>query len=157
SIAFLALDPERQTLDDGVRHNAPGRFVRLGDGFTHYELSGTHAGHVVVLAAGYSVPYYVWDPTFKALTDAGLSVLRYDYYGRGLTDRPDVPYSDDFYVRQLAELLDSQQVSDTIDLIGLSFGGGVITSFADKYPARVRSLIYVGPAFRVPEVLPALT
>ena len=72
---------------------------------------------------GFSVPYYIWDPTFKALTDAGFRVLRYDYYGRGFSDRPDVPYTQAFYVRQLAELLDSLKITDSIDLVGLSLGG----------------------------------
>ena len=65
--------------------------MRLSDGFTHYELGGPPTGHLVVLAAGFSVPYYIWDPTFSALTEAGVRVLRYDYYGRGFSDRPDVP------------------------------------------------------------------
>jgi pimeloyl-ACP methyl ester carboxylesterase len=40
--------------------------------------------------------------------------------------------------------------------VGLSFGGSVITSIAARYPTRVRSLVYVDPAFRTPETLTAL-
>ena len=94
-----------------MRRATPGQFVRLTDGYTHYEIAGPPAGHVVVLAAGFSVPYYIWDPTFNALAEAGFRVLRYDYYGRGFSDRPDVPYTQAFYVRQLGELLDSLKVS----------------------------------------------
>ena len=111
---------------------------------------------MVVLAAGFSVPYYIWDPTFAALTGAGYRVLRYDYYGRGFSDRPDVPFTQDFYIRQLAELLDALHITDPIDLAGLSFGGSVITSFADRYPARVRSLIYFDPSFRSPGAMPPM-
>ena len=147
-------DPEKLNLDESVRRATPGQFVRLTDGYTHYEIAGPPTGHVVVLAAGFSVPYYIWDPTFTALTGAGLRVLRYDYYGRGFSDRPDVPYTQAFYVRQLAELLDSLRVTASIDLVGLSLGGGVITSVADRFPDRVRSLIYVDPSFRAPGSLP---
>lgn len=35
---------------------------------------------------GFSVPYYIWEPTFAALVQAGLRVLRYDLYGRGYSD-----------------------------------------------------------------------
>lgn len=154
-VALYSLaDPEKRDLNDSVRRATPGQFVRLTDGYTHYEIAGPPAGHVVVLAAGFSVPYYIWDPTFKALTNAGFRVLRYDYYGRGFSDRPDVPYTQRFYVRQLAELLDSLQIADSINLVGLSLGGGVITSFADAFPDRVRSLIYVDPSFRTPGSLP---
>ncbi len=143
-------DPEKIDLDDSVRASAPGKFARLSDGYTHYELGGPESGRRVVLAAGFSVPYYIWDPTFKALTDTGFRVLRYDYYGRGLSDRPDIPYSDEMYVRQLDELLAAAGITAPFDLIGISFGGSFITSFADKHPERVRSLVYFDPSMRRP-------
>ena len=147
-VVYRWADPERLDLDDKVRASAPGQFVRLTNGYTHFELSGPANGRLVVLVAGFSVPYYIWDPTFEGLTSAGFRVLRYDYYGRGYSDRPDVPYNDDFYVQQLQELLDATHISTPIDLVGLSMGAAVVTSFADRYPSRVRSLIYFDPSFR---------
>jgi len=148
--AFFLVDPERHELDESARSSAPGRFVRLSDGVTHYELGGPTASPVVVLVAGTSVPYYIWDPTFSALVKEGYRVLRYDYYGRGYSDRPAIAYVQDLYVRQLVELLDALEIRDPVDLMGLSFGGSVITSVAARHPRRVRSLVYVDPAFRMP-------
>ena len=153
---YFILDPERLDLDDAARASAPGQFVKLADGYTHYELAGPADGRLVVLAAGASVPYYIWDPTFKALVDAGFRVLRYDYYGRGFSDRPDIPFTQDLYVRQFHQLLDALHLDQPFDLAGLSFGGSVITSVAAKYPERVRSLIYMDPAFRTPQALTML-
>ena len=153
---YFTLDPERLTLDAAARASAPGQFAKLADGYTHYELAGPPDGRVVVLAAGATVPYYIWDPTFKALVDAGFRVLRYDYYGRGFSDRPDIPFTQDLYVRQLYQLLDALHIGEPFDLAGLSFGGAVITSVAAKYPERVRSLIYMDPAFRTPATLTML-
>ncbi|MEO8260394.1 MAG: alpha/beta fold hydrolase [Acidobacteriota bacterium] len=147
---YVAADPEKRDIDQAVRASAPGQFVRLSDGYTHYDVGGPPDGPVVVLAAGVSVPYYIWDPTFAALVGAGFRVLRYDYYGRGYSDRPDMPYTQDAYVRQLTQLLDAQHITQPIDLAGLSFGGSVVTSFADRYPDRVRSLVYIDPSFRTP-------
>ena len=147
---YVAADPEKRDIDQAVRSSAPGQFVRLSDGYTHYEVGGPPAGRVVVLAAGVSVPYYIWDPTFSALVGAGFRVLRYDYYGRGYSDRPDIAYTQDAYVRQLSELLDALRITTPIDLAGLSFGGSVVTSFADRYPDRVRSLVFIDPSFRSP-------
>src|SRR5437762_6110407 len=153
---FLYADPESRDLDESTRSALSGRFAKLTDGYTHYEIDGPADGRVVVLAAGFSVPYYIWDPTFNALTSAGFRVLRYDYYGRGYSDRPSIPFNDDMYVRQLDELLKSRGLTGPVDLTGISFGGSFITSFADKYPNRVRSLIYFDPSIRRPYPLSLL-
>jgi pimeloyl-ACP methyl ester carboxylesterase len=153
---YYTLDPERLDLDDAARRSASGQFVKLSDGYTHYELGGPAGGRLVVLTAGATVPYYIWDPTFTALVNAGFRVLRYDYYGRGFSDRPDIPFTQDLYVRQLRELLDAVHADQPFDLAGLSFGGAVITSVAARYPAQVRSLIYMDPALRSPSSLTGL-
>jgi pimeloyl-ACP methyl ester carboxylesterase len=146
-VAYHVKDPEQRPLDAAARQAAPGRFVQLTDGITHYEVAGPDTGRVVVLAAGSSVPGYIWSPLFETLADSGFRVIRYDYYGRGWSDRPSKDYSQALYVRQLRELLDSLGVHQSIALAGLSFGGNVITSFADSFPARVGSLIYTDPGF----------
>ena len=150
--AYAIEDPENRDLDAAVRAAVPGSFAHLADGYTHYEFGGPENSSrpVVVLAAGFSVPYYIWDPTFKALTGAGFRVLRYDYYGRGYSDRPAIPFTDDMYVRQLDQLLNHVHITGPIDLVGISFGGSLITSFADAYPDRVHSLVYFDPSIRHP-------
>jgi pimeloyl-ACP methyl ester carboxylesterase len=151
---YRAKDPERRTLDESIRTEAPGRLVRLADGVTHYERSGPDTGRVVVLAAGFSVPAYIWDSLYQGLADSGFRVVRYDYYGRGWSDRPEVAYDQDLFVRQLAGLLDSLRITAPVDLAGLSFGAAIITSFADRHPERVRSLLYFDPVFNTGRQLP---
>ena len=153
-LAYRIMDPERRTLDDVARAEAPGRFVRLTDGATHYEMAGPDTGRVVVLAAGFSVPAYIWDSLYQRLADSGFRVIRYDYFGRGWSDRPAATYDQAFFVRQLAGLLDSLRIVGPVDLAGLSFGAAIVTSFADRHPARVRSLIYVDPVFNTGRQLP---
>jgi pimeloyl-ACP methyl ester carboxylesterase len=153
-LTYWAKDPERRTLDAAARAEAPGRFVRLKDGVTHYEIAGPDTGRLVVLAAGFSVPGYIWDSLHQGLADSGFRIVRYDYYGRGWSDRPDAAYDQDLFVRQLAGLLDSLGVTAPVDLAGLSFGGAIITSFADRHPSRIRTLIYVDPVFNTGRPLP---
>ena len=137
---------ETRILDDEARRSAPGDFVRLPDGMVHYELKGPPDGQPVVLVHGFSVPYYIWDPTVPALAAAGLRVLRYDLFGRGFSDRPDLPYTMELFVRQLKDLLEALQVNIPVSLVGLSMGGPVSAGFTVKYPAFVRKLCLLDPA-----------
>jgi pimeloyl-ACP methyl ester carboxylesterase len=142
---FFSRNPERATLDDAARSTAPGKFVHLSAGMTHYDVAGPDSARTVVLVHGFSVPSYIWDSTAAALASAGYHVLRYDEYGRGWSDRPDVAYPAELYDRQLGELLDSLHVRDKVDLAGVSMGGWVTATFAARHPDRVRSLILVDP------------
>jgi pimeloyl-ACP methyl ester carboxylesterase len=141
----VAKNPETRVLDAAARRAAPGRFVRLTDGMTHYQVDGPDTGRVVVLAHGFSVPSYIWDSTAADLSRAGYRVIRYDAYGRGFSDRPNVEYSDKLYERQLGELLDSLHVTGKVDLGGVSAGGYVTGVYAGRHPDRVRSLILADP------------
>ena len=78
---------ETRELNELTRKEASGSFVQLTSGVTHYELSNPEVNETVVLVHGFSVPYFIYDPTFAFLTQAGLRVLRYDLFGRGFSDR----------------------------------------------------------------------
>lgn len=146
TLYYRANNPERGPLDDAARKAAGGSYVKLGDGVTHYELSGADTGRLVVLVHGNSVPYYIWDSTTVALRAAGFRVLRYDMYGRGTSDRPNTTYNADLLDRQLVQLLDAVRAPKTFDLAGLSMGGLVVATFADRHPDRLRTLTMLDPA-----------
>lgn len=137
---------ESQILDSEARSSVPGKLIELPDGITHYEIAGQSDGQTVVLVHGFSVPYYIWDPTFDALVDAGFRALRYDLYGRGYSDRPDAVYDQDLFDRQLLNLLSALNADQPIDLIGLSMGGAISIVFADWHPSMVRKLCLIDPA-----------
>ena len=82
-LAYVIIDPERRPIDAAARSDAPGRFVRLADGVTHYEVAGPDTARVVVLAVAFSVPAYLSDSLYQGLADSGFRVIRFDYYGRG--------------------------------------------------------------------------
>jgi pimeloyl-ACP methyl ester carboxylesterase len=104
--AYRIKDPERRVLDDAAGKQAPGKFIHLGDGVTHYEVAGP---------------------------DSGQGVL---------------------FVRQMAELLDTLQVLGPVALASISYGAAMVTSFADRYPGRVRALVYLDPVFNNRRRLP---
>src|SRR5271169_4886577 len=109
---YRHFDQETKTLAGAARQTPEvmaygGSYVSLGAGVTHFELAGPPDAPTVVLVHGFSVPYYIWDPTFDALTAAGFRVLRYDLFGRGWSDRPNARYDAEFFDQQLLQLLDA--------------------------------------------------
>lgn len=149
---------ETRELNEAARQSAGGSFIRLPDGITHYELGGNdpplHLGEGdpkgwvrdVVLVHGFSVPYYIYDPTFEFLTNSGFRVLRYDLFGRGFSDRPRARYNIDLFVRQLTDLLDALRFTRPVNLVGLSMGGPITATFTARRPERVHSLTLIDPA-----------
>jgi pimeloyl-ACP methyl ester carboxylesterase len=144
---------ETEELTDAVRDHADGSFVQLTDGVCHYEINsplpnwgeGPGVRATVVLIHGFSVPYFIWDPTFEFLTKSGFRVLRYDLFGRGFSDRPPANYNIHLFVRQLKDLLDALKIEEA-HIMGLSMGGAISAAFVERYPERVKSHILVDPA-----------
>ena len=136
---------ETKELNDLTRKEASGSFIQLSDGFTHFELSNPKAENFVVLVHGFSVPYFIYDPTFVFLTQSGFRVVRYDLFGRGFSDRPETRYNIHLFIRQLGDLLDALQFTRPVTLVGLSTGGPITAAFTALHPERVTKLVLIDP------------
>jgi pimeloyl-ACP methyl ester carboxylesterase len=145
AVIYVVRNPEKEKLTKDVREHTHGSYVKLSQGVTHYELSGPDSGEYVVLVHGFSVPYYIWDSVYTKLVQKGYRVLRYDLYGRGFSDRPDVAYDENLYDTQLTELLDTLKVTLPIHLVGLSFGGPVTSYFTVNHSEKVNDLTLFDP------------
>lgn len=143
-MSFPYLD-ETLELNEETRKDLPGSFIALPSGITHYEEGGDKNGQPVVLVHGFSVPYFIYDPTFEFLSNQGFRVLRYDLLGRGFSDRPNVRYNADLFVNQLTELLDALDFKN-IALVGLSMGGPITASFIQRHPRYVSKHVLIDPA-----------
>ncbi|MFK7939314.1 MAG: alpha/beta fold hydrolase [Roseovarius sp.] len=133
-------------MDDAARRSAPGAFVTLSRGQTHYQWLGAARGPVAVCVHGLTTPSFVWGPIAQGLGRLGFRVLVYDLYGRGFSDRPRGPQDDAFFVTQLDELLEALGVEDDVTLLGYSMGGAIATAFAAVYPERLRQLVLLATA-----------
>ena len=136
---------ETKELNDETRRSAAGSFIQLPDGITHYELAGDENGKPVILIHGFSVPYFIYDPTFEFLTHSGFLVLRYDLFGRGYSDRPHTRYNLDLFLKQLADLLEVLRFTWPVNLIGLSTGGPIASAFTVRHPQQVDKLVLIDP------------
>jgi pimeloyl-ACP methyl ester carboxylesterase len=135
---------ETKELNHAIRSQAPGDFIQLTNGWSHFQLGGPENGNPVVLVHGFSVPYFIWDPTFEFLTASSFRVLRYDLLGRGFSDRPRTRYDIDLFCQQLRDLLGKLGFNRT-NLVGLSMGGPISASFTTRHPERVKKLVLVDP------------
>ena len=118
-------------------------FVSLSEGVTYYRLAnGETCTTADVLVHGFSVPSYIWDPTYDFLASKGRCVVTLDLYGRGFSDNPDVAYTDELFATQVLDLLDHLKIKKAT-LLGLSNGGRVVSQVAGLAPERVEQLIYV--------------
>ena len=152
SVATLSLwalryvtNTETIDLDQSVRAQAPGKFVKLSDGLVHYQIVGPAEAPTVVLVPGATLPLFVWDPIIDPLVEAGFRVLRFDLFGRGYSDRPNLRNDPAFFNKQIKELLDALQVKAPVHLMGIASGGLNSVLYTDQHPNDVSSLILICP------------
>jgi pimeloyl-ACP methyl ester carboxylesterase len=129
-----------------VARGAAARFVALPLGTMHVRIEGPGDGPVVVLVHGGVVGGYAFERWRAPLVAAGFRVIVPDLLGYGYSDRPDRTYTRQFYVAQLAQLLDALEVAPPVALVGASLGGAIATAFTAAYPERVRALALIAPA-----------
>lgn len=145
ALPYVLIDDEPVPLDDAARAEG-SRFASLSAGRTHYEITGPDDAPTLILVHGTTTPAMAWDKNVAALAAAGLRVVRYDLYGRGLSDRLDADYGLDLYVTQLADLVAHLAPAGVVDLAGFSLGGMIVTEFALRHPDRVGRVALLAPA-----------
>ena len=146
--SFSLIDSERQKLTDEYRETSTGEYISLSAGITHYESSSNESSKNIILIHDVNIPYYVWDGTYEYLTQQGFHVIRYDLYGRGLSDRPNVTYDETLFRNQLLELCTKLQIKSPVSLAGVSFGAAIATDFSLHYPELVDKIILIDPVYQ---------
>ena len=110
--------------------NNSGNYIELENGYTYFE----EANHdsvtgTVVLVHGFSVPSYILETTFNSIKNKGFRVIMMDLYGRGFSDNPGLPQTDELRASQVIELLDKRGI-EYASFVGLSNGGRIISKIA---------------------------
>ena len=125
-----------------------GGWAKLSKGNIYYRWHEPEEknGQTILMVHGFSTPSFVWNGLLGGLLNKGYSILVYDHYGRGFSERPRTKYTLDFYVETLKELISDQSIDGKIHFIGYSMGGPIIGGFAHKYSAQVKSLSFIAPA-----------
>ena len=145
ALPFL-IERRRPAMSDGRRGSAPGQFVELSQGVTHFQLSGPQDGQLIVCIHGLSTPSFVWGGLSKGLVAMGFRVLVYDLFGRGYSDRPAGLQNKRFFLQQLGDLLTHLEIDKPFHLMGYSMGGAIAAGFAAANPARIERVVLLAPA-----------
>ena len=147
-VAFAPYIAERRRLvmDDDARADAPGAFIDLKHGRTHYRYFGPQSAPLAVCVHGLTTPSFVFEALADGLVAKGYRVLVYDHYGRGFSDRPNAAQDREFFVCHLDELLNALGEHEKFLLIGYSMGGAVAAAYTAAFAQRVRNLVLVAPA-----------
>ncbi|MEV0233404.1 alpha/beta hydrolase [Nonomuraea sp. NPDC050786] len=143
----VLLNRTRETIpmDARARQDAPGSFVRLRHGITHVVTDGPETGEPILFIPGATLSQWVWDGLFERLAKAGYRTIRYDRYGMGFSDRPEVDYNQHLFEDQIADLLDALGIDRPVTLVALAFGGPIAAEFAVHHPERVSRLCLMSP------------
>lgn len=140
------LDRRRARIGPKERQKAKGDFAILSQGVTCYRWLGPARGPVAVLINGIATPSICMVDLAKGLGRLGYRVLVYDLYGRGLSDAPRGRQDGAFFLRQLSDLLDHQNVAEDVTLVGYDMGGAIATLFTAQHPHRVTRLMLFASA-----------
>jgi pimeloyl-ACP methyl ester carboxylesterase len=111
--------------------------VKVGDINMYYEVHGKGESFVIIPGWASSMSgFFMHIPVFSR----EYRVVALDNRGAGRSDAPDIPYTMEMMVDDLAGLLDAIGIKSA-HIWGASLGGMIAQQFAIRHPKRVRSLI----------------
>lgn len=119
--------------------------------------AGVETGRPLLLLNGLGANLELFQPFIDAL-GSRIETLRADLPGVGGSPAPRSPYRFSGLAHLLARMLD-QLGYPTVDVLGISWGGGLAQEFAHRYPDRCRRLVLVSTgtgALMIPGRLSAL-
>lgn len=125
---------------------------RVGALDLHWTEAGS--GRPTVFLHGVCDSHRTWNKVVPALAGSR-RLLMPDLPGHGLSDRPDAPYTVEWYAGVISAWIDALGLK-SFDLVAHSFGGGVAQMLLLSHGARVGRLALVGSGGLGPEVAYAL-
>jgi pimeloyl-ACP methyl ester carboxylesterase len=121
------------------------RLVDLDGAKVHYTNFG--AGDTALFFVhGWACDETVWREQASALADK-MRVITIDLPGHGQSEKPQIKYAIDLYVRAIDAVLRDAHVNSVV-LVGHSNGTPVVRHFYRKFPANVRGIVVVEGGLR---------
>ncbi len=128
-----------------LRQEAGGHYLPLSQGLTHVVDEGDAEQPTMLLVHGATVPHWEFDRLVPHLRAAGWRVVRFDFFGHGLSDRPAVRYNFELFLGQALEVVQALRAPPRLTILGHSFGAAIAAAIAQKRPEVVERLVLVAP------------
>jgi pimeloyl-ACP methyl ester carboxylesterase len=101
-------------------------------------------GPTVCFSHGWPLNSDIWENQMMFLASEGFRVIAHDRRGFGRSDQPWHGYDHDTFSDDLAELIDTLELSD-ITLVGYAMGGGEITRYIGRHGAeKIAKVVLIG-------------
>ena len=113
-------------------------FVRVDGHLLRVSVRGEGSPILLIMGLGGNIE--MWGPLERELNAHGYQTIAYDASGTGSSPARLVPLRPSGLARQAAHLLDALGLP-TVDVLGVSFGGGVAQELSLRNPHRVRRLV----------------
>jgi pimeloyl-ACP methyl ester carboxylesterase len=110
----------------------------------HLVDAGPRDAEAVLLIHGITATHRYWRDNIEHLARRR-RVIALDLPGFGRSDKPDAPYTTDYFVNCIAGLLDERGIARA-HVVGNSMGGQIAMLFALRLPTRLDRLVLVDPA-----------
>jgi pimeloyl-ACP methyl ester carboxylesterase len=133
-------------LAGAARANASeSRFAKYGETKVHY-LSSGRGEEALVFVHGWTCDSNFWRGQTKAFPAARVVAL--DLPGHGLSDKPRVGYTMDYFARSIEAVMRDAGIKRAV-LVGHSMGTPVVRQFYRLYPQKTLGLVVVDGALRL--------
>ena len=129
------------------------KFVEVDSNRIRYIESGD-SQNVLVLIHGLGASAERWEKVLPFF-NKNFRVIIPDLIGFGLSDKPVIDYTVDFFVSFLEKFLKSLNIKSTY-LIGSSLGGQICAEFTASHPNFIKKLVLVSPSGMMKQSTPAL-
>lgn len=129
------------------------KFITIQENKIRYFECGT-SSNTIMCVHGLGASAERWEtviPYFKK----NYHTIALDLPGFGLSDKPSIDYTIDFFVKTLSEFIIKLGIKNNI-MIGSSLGGQITTEFAIAEPRLINKMILVSPSGVVNYSTPAL-
>ena len=133
------------TASADVITDAPSQWAASPSGRIHYRSWG-RGRDAIVLIHGWMCDMSYFAPQVTHFAN-GMRVVAIDLPGHGLSDKPEIDYTQPFFAESVRRVLDDAHVKRAV-LVGHSMGTQVARQFYRMYPERTLALVWLDGSFK---------